>query len=194
MAGLRTKARELLQEDAAAGRCCGQMGSARCGDSVHSHRDSDVRCLHLRVGLSGHAPAVRGLSRTGDGLRRRHCLVTLVDRCQLCQLRQLHAHGDGVHLRLLVGLRGHAPAVPRLCWAAGAARMSRTDDGKISGQRGRRGGWCGRLGRWRGARGWRHGRGSVPRWRSRVIGGVVRVRGGWARHPGRTPWGGRSGV
>eukprot|EP00964_Phaeocystis_antarctica_P109396 scaffold73863_cov75-Phaeocystis_antarctica.AAC.1 len=39
-------------------------------------------------------------------------------------------HGDGVlHLHLLVGLSGHAPAVlGRLCRAASAARMSRTDD------------------------------------------------------------------
>ena len=39
-------------------------------------------------------------------------------------------HGDGVlHLHLLVGLSGHTPAVHGcLCRAAGAARMSRTDD------------------------------------------------------------------
>eukprot|EP00964_Phaeocystis_antarctica_P025045 scaffold14044_cov52-Phaeocystis_antarctica.AAC.3 len=51
LAGVRAKARELLQGDAAAGKCCRQMASALYGNSVR---------LHLLVGLSGHAPADEG--------------------------------------------------------------------------------------------------------------------------------------
>jgi hypothetical protein len=67
------------------------------------------------------------MPRTDDALRGRHCLLTLFICCQLRELQ--HALGDGVHLHLLGGLSGHAPAMRRLYWAAGAAaRMFRTDN------------------------------------------------------------------
>eukprot|EP00964_Phaeocystis_antarctica_P025630 scaffold14422_cov67-Phaeocystis_antarctica.AAC.4 len=48
LAGVRAKARDVLQGDAAAGKRCRQMASALYGNGVQ---------LHLLVGLSGHAPA-----------------------------------------------------------------------------------------------------------------------------------------
>eukprot|EP00964_Phaeocystis_antarctica_P062109 scaffold37169_cov68-Phaeocystis_antarctica.AAC.1 len=51
VAGVRAKARELLQGDAAAGKRCRQMASALYRNGVH---------LHLLVGVSGHAPADEG--------------------------------------------------------------------------------------------------------------------------------------
>eukprot|EP00964_Phaeocystis_antarctica_P075583 scaffold46655_cov60-Phaeocystis_antarctica.AAC.1 len=79
------------------------------------------RCCPWNANGRSRMPRAR-MPRTDDALRRRHCLFVWC--------RQLHTHGDSVHLHLLMGLSGHAPACVRrrLCWAAGAARMPRTDD------------------------------------------------------------------
>eukprot|EP00964_Phaeocystis_antarctica_P109012 scaffold73503_cov69-Phaeocystis_antarctica.AAC.1 len=101
-----------------------------------------------------------------------------------CRQTVFALYEDGVHLHLLVGLSGHALAVRRLCWDAGAVLLLHLDSrfgnegchrwrggrsaranwlvehlGKIGGQRrgggrwrGRRDRWCGQRDRWRGRR------------------------------------------
>eukprot|EP00964_Phaeocystis_antarctica_P046820 scaffold27069_cov65-Phaeocystis_antarctica.AAC.3 len=104
-----------------------------------------------------------------------------------CRQMASALYRNGVHLHLLVGLSGHALADEgcRGRWRSARANWVVEHLGKIGGQRGRRDRWRGRRDRWRGRRDrwrggrhsgraewWRHGRGSVPRCRSRCIRGV----------------------